>query len=232
MRSAHPPFPSSCSIGPPVAPASQCRSSISMRPVIDRAEQILDCETPGCKKACAACVLTSDAPDGKDDLDRTAALEFLRAHLVFPEELSPDDRFTDGAELSLAPLDEIDRELRRSARSSFDCLSARPEHPGGDAGLAARRPTSPLDDARSSGEIRHHSEPDAEAEPCGEARYSRFRVTAQYRTCDSGGAGFLKRRMCAGDGRCRKKCSSTSGRRARRSRGFPGQRGDDQSATP
>src|ERR1700680_4520496 len=29
------------------------------------------------------------------------------------------DCFTDGAKLSLAPLDEIDRELRRSAHSSF-----------------------------------------------------------------------------------------------------------------
>ena len=67
-----------------------------MRPVIRRAEQILDCETPGCEKACAACVLTSDAPGGKDELDRTAALAFLRAHLKFPEELGPDDRFVDG----------------------------------------------------------------------------------------------------------------------------------------
>ncbi|MBR1240305.1 DEAD/DEAH box helicase [Bradyrhizobium sp. AUGA SZCCT0274] len=90
-----------------------------MRPVIRRAEQLLDCQTPGCEKACAACVLTTDAPDGKEDLDRTAALEFLRAHLAFPAEVSPDDCFTDSAELSLAPLDEIDRELRRSAHSSF-----------------------------------------------------------------------------------------------------------------
>ena len=36
-----------------------------MRPVIRRAEEILDCETPGCEKACAACVLTSDAPGGQ-----------------------------------------------------------------------------------------------------------------------------------------------------------------------
>jgi DEAD/DEAH box helicase domain-containing protein len=90
-----------------------------MRRVIVRAEQILDCETPGCEKACAACVLTSDAPDGKDDLDRTAALVFLRAHLMFPDELDRNDCFTGGAELSLAPLDEIDRELRRSARSTL-----------------------------------------------------------------------------------------------------------------
>ena len=90
-----------------------------MRPVIRRAEQILDCVTPGCEKACAACVLTSDAPGGKDELDRTAALAFLRAHLKFPEVLRPDDRFVDAASLSLAPLDEIDRELRRSARSTL-----------------------------------------------------------------------------------------------------------------
>ncbi|WP_316205347.1 DEAD/DEAH box helicase [Bradyrhizobium sp. SZCCHNS3004] len=90
-----------------------------LRPVIGRAEELLDCETPGCEKACAACVLTSDAPDGKDDLDRTAALEYLRAHLVFPEEVGAEDCFTAGTELSLAPLDEIDRELRRSARSNL-----------------------------------------------------------------------------------------------------------------
>lgn len=90
-----------------------------MRPVLRRAEQILDCKTPGCEKACAACVLTSDAPVGKDELDRAAALSFLRAHLKFPEELGPDDRFVDGADLSLAPLDEIDRELRRSAQSTL-----------------------------------------------------------------------------------------------------------------
>ena len=95
-----------------------------MRPVIRRAEQILDCETPGCEKACAACVLTSDAPGGKDELDRTAALAFLRAHLKFPDELGPDDRFVDGAGLSLAPLDEIDRELRRLGALDPDRLSS------------------------------------------------------------------------------------------------------------
>jgi hypothetical protein len=90
-----------------------------MLPVIRRAEQILDCKTPGCERACAACVLTSDAPDGKGELDRTAALVFLRAHLAFPEELRPDDRFVDGANLSLAPLDEIHFELLRSAGSTL-----------------------------------------------------------------------------------------------------------------
>ena len=90
-----------------------------MRPVLSRAERILDCKTPGCEQACAACVLTSDAPDGRDELDRTAALEFLQAHLKFPDELGHDDRFVDGAELSLTPLDEINRELRRSARSTL-----------------------------------------------------------------------------------------------------------------
>lgn len=90
-----------------------------MRHVVRRAEEILDCKTPGCDKACAACVLTSDAPGGKDELDRTAALAFLQAHLKFPDELDPDERFVDGAGLSLAPLDEIDRELRRLARATL-----------------------------------------------------------------------------------------------------------------
>jgi hypothetical protein len=90
-----------------------------VRPVLRRAEHILDCSTPGCEKACAACVLTSDAPVGKDELDRLAALEFIRAHLKLPDELGPGDCFVDDAELSLAPIDEIDRELRRSARSTL-----------------------------------------------------------------------------------------------------------------
>lgn len=70
------------------------------------------------EKACAACVLTSDAPGGKDELDRTAALAFLRAHLKFPDELAPDERRVEGAGLSLAPVDEIDRDLRLSARAT------------------------------------------------------------------------------------------------------------------
>ena len=90
-----------------------------MRPIVRRAEQILDCRTPGCEKACAACVLTSDAPGGKNELDRTTALEFLRSHLKLPDELVPDERFVDRACLSLAPLDEIDRKLRLSASATL-----------------------------------------------------------------------------------------------------------------
>jgi ATP-dependent helicase YprA (DUF1998 family) len=89
------------------------------RPVLHRAEQILDCKTPGCEKACAACVLTSDAPSGKDELDRAAALAFLRAHLAFPGELGADDRFVDGAKISFAPLDEVHFELLRSAGATL-----------------------------------------------------------------------------------------------------------------
>jgi ATP-dependent helicase YprA (DUF1998 family) len=90
-----------------------------MRPVIRRTEQILDCKTPGCEEACAACVLTSDAPGGKDELDRAAALAFLRAHLKLADELDLDERFVDGADLSLGPLDEIHRELCRLPRSTL-----------------------------------------------------------------------------------------------------------------
>ena len=85
-----------------------------IRPVINRAEQILNCVTPGCERACAACVLTTDAPSGKDELNRTAALKFLRAHLQFSDELGVDDRFIEHASISFTLLDEIDRELRRS----------------------------------------------------------------------------------------------------------------------
>lgn len=90
-----------------------------LRPVLRRADRILDCDTPGCEKGCAACVLTADAPSGKDDLDRTAALEFLRTRLSLPANLEPQDLFTDDAEMALAPVDEMDRELRLSAGSSL-----------------------------------------------------------------------------------------------------------------
>lgn len=88
-----------------------------LKPALRRAERILDCRTPGCEKACAACVLTPDAPDGEDQLDRTAALAFLRDNLAWPEALDEADRFAAGAELSAAPVDEIDRALRGAARS-------------------------------------------------------------------------------------------------------------------
>lgn len=90
-----------------------------IKPVIARAERILDCKTPGCEKACAACVLTSDAPTGKDELDRTLALKFLREHLAFPSDLTADDRFSEDSEISLSPLQEIARELIRSPHSEM-----------------------------------------------------------------------------------------------------------------
>ncbi|MBE1203681.1 DEAD/DEAH box helicase [Aminobacter carboxidus] len=90
-----------------------------MRPVIKRAERILDCETPGCESGCASCVLTSDAPDGKDELDRRAALDFVRKHFSFPLDLDDRDKFAPDAELSLVPIDEIHRELGRAAQSQL-----------------------------------------------------------------------------------------------------------------
>lgn len=90
-----------------------------MRPVLERAERILDCRTPCCERACAACVLTADAPSGKDELDRTAALDFLRTHLMLPVDLPEKERFSASAQLSLAPIDEIDRQLRQTTGSGL-----------------------------------------------------------------------------------------------------------------
>jgi ATP-dependent helicase YprA (DUF1998 family) len=102
-----------------------------IRPVIGRVDRILDCRTPGCETGCAACVLTSDAPEATDELDRKAALEFVRTHLRFPVTLDSDDRFASDAELSVSPLDEVDRELRRAGRSSLTVFL-----PDGSAGAA------------------------------------------------------------------------------------------------
>lgn len=90
-----------------------------VRPVLERAERILDCRTPGCVRGCAACVLTADAPGGKDDLDRQAAYEYVCQHLTIPSGLAIEDRFVEQAELSLSMADEIHRELNRSSRSDL-----------------------------------------------------------------------------------------------------------------
>ena len=89
-----------------------------IRSVIDGAQNVLDCKTPGCERGCSACVLTSDAPDGPDGLDRSSALEFVKAHLRLPDDLMPEDMFVPGAVVSEFLLDEIDAALHsfRSAR--------------------------------------------------------------------------------------------------------------------
>jgi ATP-dependent helicase YprA (DUF1998 family) len=88
-----------------------------LRSVLEGARRILDCKTPGCERACSACVLTTDAPAEADKLDRRAALTFLDAHLQFSSQLAPEDMFSLGATRSETLLDEIDAALR-SARSA------------------------------------------------------------------------------------------------------------------
>ena len=90
-----------------------------IRKVLREAEKILDCHTPGCVKACAACVLTGDAPAGEGELDRLAALRYLQTHLHIPDDLAATERFVDGASLSLDPLDEIHRDLSRQAGAAL-----------------------------------------------------------------------------------------------------------------
>jgi hypothetical protein len=94
----------------------------NMRGVLRKAERILDCKTPGCETGCAACVLTSDAPDGPDALSRLAALAFVRTHLSIPDQLPDEDQFGPDAQLSVAPLDEIDRFLRRTGGSRLTVI--------------------------------------------------------------------------------------------------------------
>ncbi len=79
--------------------------------VLKECEDVLNCQTPGCMKACAACVLTSDAPDREEALDRSEALDYLRAHLLLATELSPEDRLVPDAHLAISVLNEIDRLL-------------------------------------------------------------------------------------------------------------------------
>lgn len=95
-----------------------------LRPVLERAERILDCKTPGCVNACPACVLVADAPEGVDKLNRSAALAYLRDYLQLPGEIAPEDRFADGAEICVSIIDEIDKELRRAARATLTLFLA------------------------------------------------------------------------------------------------------------
>jgi hypothetical protein len=98
------------------------------RSMIATARKILDCKTPGCERACSACVLTGDAPDGADALDRTAALAFIEERLAFPDELQPEDRFAADATLSGSILDEVDLALRSAPSSRLDVwLSKAPD---------------------------------------------------------------------------------------------------------
>jgi len=85
---------------------------------MDGAQKILDCKTPGCERACSACVLTSDSPDAPDSLDRSSALQFVKSHLKLHDDLLPEDIFVPGAIISEFLLDEIETTLRgfRSAK--------------------------------------------------------------------------------------------------------------------
>jgi len=85
-----------------------------LEPVLKGCEDILDCQTPGCVKACAACVLTSDAPDRDDALDRSEALKYLKTHLLHASELPVEDRLMPDARVSVSVLNDIDRALRHS----------------------------------------------------------------------------------------------------------------------
>ena len=92
-----------------------------IRSVMDGAQKILDCKTPGCERACSACVLTSDSPDAPDSLDRSSALQFVKSHLKLHDDLLPEDIFVPGAIIAEFLLDEIETTLRgfRSVGQGF-----------------------------------------------------------------------------------------------------------------
>lgn len=77
--------------------------------------QILDCPVVGCESGCPACVLVSDAPDGRDALDRKAALQYLDEHLAFGALLLAEDCFVPEARRSISLLDEVMADLSGQA---------------------------------------------------------------------------------------------------------------------
>lgn len=84
----------------------------ALRHLLRAARGRLDCLNPRCVHACSACVIASDTPGTAEEIDRVAAASFMDAHLVIPEDLSAADRFAPGAELSDAPIAQINRALR------------------------------------------------------------------------------------------------------------------------
>lgn len=110
----------------------------NLEPVLKGCEDVLDCRTPGCVKACAACVLTPDAPDREDALDRIEALQYLRDHLLCASELEAADRLMPDARLSVSVLNEIDRTLTNTqAPRLFVYLPADADPVGLDTWVAA-----------------------------------------------------------------------------------------------
>ena len=91
-----------------------------LRPLLRGARKVLDCATPGCERACSACVLTSDSPDQPHELDRLAALDYLKQHLELPLALPAEERFTAEASPSEFLLDEINNALTEIAGGRLD----------------------------------------------------------------------------------------------------------------
>lgn len=84
--------------------------------VLREARSVLNCPNPGCSTGCASCVLVSDAPFEEGRLDRTAALDFLDAHLSFNDDVPAEDRFGADPMLSASTVDEVNRLLVDSAK--------------------------------------------------------------------------------------------------------------------
>jgi hypothetical protein len=62
-------------------------------------------------------VFVSDAPDGRDALDRKAALAYLDEHLAFEASLPTEDRFVSDARRSISLLDEVTADLSGRANA-------------------------------------------------------------------------------------------------------------------
>lgn len=105
--------------------------------VLTEAKRILDCGNPGCRSGCAACVLVSDAPYEDGSLDRTAALVFLEHHLSFHEALAEEDRLSVDAAVSMSVVDEVERELRDTAKPAVHLFLPASTDPGNLADWSA-----------------------------------------------------------------------------------------------
>ncbi|MBB3967232.1 DEAD/DEAH box helicase [Rhizobium metallidurans] len=98
--------------------------------VLGEARKVLECRNPGCVTGCAACVLVSDAPFEDGGLDRSAALRFLMNHLAFQDALEEEDRLSPDAAISISVVDEVERNLRETAKPTVYVFLPETTDPG------------------------------------------------------------------------------------------------------
>lgn len=79
--------------------------------------RILDCEAPGCRNGCSACVMTADLFDRQQTIDRQAALSWARSTLAALGHVAEDDRAAPEARYRLSLADDLVEAVEDGAKT-------------------------------------------------------------------------------------------------------------------